>query len=256
VNADGTPTTQVGRLRQHPAAPPERRRGGCEFDLVRDDDTWAFRDADGALVTRRLRVWLDGNGGLIAVVTEAGTGTCITDAAAQVHHHLTAVEYPGQRVRVFEHWPADTDEGADEQFDEVLVDGVGEVSWGSIPAGPFTSLLQLPPPEHSRYADGRVSQRLVFSCFDQGSVMITDPHGGPLGMLQFSASDGTEVADSPQRLAAALLASSTDDRVADPELTLQFARTVLAGLPASGWRLGDQQIVGWLIAHTQNRLVA
>ena len=62
--------------------PPIPAARGCGFELVRDDATWVFRDTDGALVTRRLRLWLDGNGGLVAVVTEAGTGTCITDAAA------------------------------------------------------------------------------------------------------------------------------------------------------------------------------
>ena len=180
--AIGAPMPPVEGLPSLRALPmPTRRRGGCEFDLIRDDGTWAFRDADDSPVTRRLRVWRDGTGGLIAVVTEAGTGTCITDAAAEIHQQLTRVEYPSQRVRLFEHWPADTDEGSDEQFDEVLLDGAGEVTWMYIPAGPFASMLGLPPPQESRNPQGRVARHRVFRCFDEGSVMITDPHGGPLG---------------------------------------------------------------------------
>ena len=250
----GAPTSQVEGPLRHALRVPTKREG-CEFDLIRDDGTWAFHDADDSPVTRRLRVWLDGTGGLIAVVTEAGTGTCITDAAAQIHHQLTTVEYPDHRIRLFEQWPADTDEGADEHFDEVLVDGSGEVTWLDIPAGPFTSLLRLPPPQESQNQQGRIARHRVFRCFDEGSVMITDPHGGPLGVLEPVASPGVE-ADRSHRLSAAVLASATDGGAADPELIALFAQTVLAELPVSGWRLGDAQINGWLNSQSQHRLAS
>jgi len=236
--------------------PPAPAARGCELNLILDDDTWAFRDTDDAPVTRRLRVWLDGNGGLIAIVTEAGTGTCITEAATEVHHHLTTVDYPNQRIRLFEHWPADTDEGSDEHFDEVLVDRSGEVTWLDTPAGPFTSMLRLPPPQESQNQQGRIARHRVFRCFDEGSVMITDPHGRPLGVLEFGASPGADQANGSHRLAAALLASATADDPADPELIPLFAQTVLAELPVTGWRLGDDQITGWLIAQSQRLLLS
>jgi len=254
--ASGAPTSPVGGALRHALPVPAKRREGCEFDLIRDDSTWAFHDADDSPVTRRLRVWLDGTGGLIAVVTEAGTGTCITDAAAEIHQQLTRAEYPSQRVRLFEHWPADTDEGSDEQFDEVLLDGAGEVTWMYIPAGPFASMLGLPPPQESRNPQGRVARHRVFRCFDEGSVMITDPHGGPLGVLAIDASAGADQAGRSHRLAAALLTSAADDEVADPELVTLFARMVVAELPAAGWRLGDAQINGWLNSQSQHRLAS
>ena len=86
--------------------------------------------------------------------------------------------------------------------------------------------------------------------------MITDPHGGPLGVLEMGASAGADQAGRSHRLAAALLTSAADDEVADPELVTLFARMVLAELPASGWRLGDAQITGWLNSQSQHRLAS
>ena len=86
--------------------------------------------------------------------------------------------------------------------------------------------------------------------------MITDPHGRPIGVLETGALPAADQADGSRRLAAALLASATDDDLSAPELIALFARTVLAELPVNGWRLGDAQIAGWLNAQCQRRLVS
>ena len=70
------------------------------------------------------------------------------------------------------------------------------------------------------------------------------------------ASARADQAGRSHRLAAALLTSAADDDVADPELVTLFARMVLAELPASGWRLGDAQINGWLNSQSQHRLAS
>jgi len=68
---------------------------------------------------RRLRLWETTHGGLLAVITETGDGTPVTDVAARAY---AAVRERWPEARVFEHYPRSRDEA--ETLDEItVVDG-------------------------------------------------------------------------------------------------------------------------------------
>ncbi|MDN5851802.1 MAG: hypothetical protein L0K86_02945 [Actinomycetia bacterium] len=82
-----------------------------------DDLSWempAHDDEPPSL--RRLRLWETSRGDLLAVITEAGDGTAVTDVAARAY---TAVRAKFPHARVFEHYPEFRDEA--ETLDEITV---------------------------------------------------------------------------------------------------------------------------------------
>jgi hypothetical protein len=73
--------------------------------LIREDPAWAYPGYSG-VAHRRLRVWRTGEREVTAVLTEErdDLGTSITGAARQIIMALER-EYPGDMVRVVEHYP-------------------------------------------------------------------------------------------------------------------------------------------------------
>jgi hypothetical protein len=96
-----------------------------------DDPEWPMPQPFGGQrsVPRRLRVWRGDDGTRYAVITERGTGMSVTNVAEHAHAALAA-RWPGARVRVLEHYPAEGDSG--EHFDEITLDR-GRPVWRRIP---------------------------------------------------------------------------------------------------------------------------
>lgn len=88
--------------------------------LTVDDLTWEMPTHEGEPPSlRRLRLWETTGGDLLAVITESGQGTPVTDVAERAYAAVRA-RYP--RARVFEHYPELRDEP--ETLDEItVVDG-------------------------------------------------------------------------------------------------------------------------------------
>lgn len=79
------------------------------------------------LTWRPCRTWqLPFDAGHMSIVTEIGEGKSITNAAEDIVRSLTAA-YPD--TTVIEHWPACTGVPAEEHYDEVELDGDGELHW-------------------------------------------------------------------------------------------------------------------------------
>lgn len=74
---------------------------------------------------RRLRVW-EVNATLVAVITERGIGTSVTNAAREAY---TAVHLRFPGARVFEHYPADVGVSDVEHFDEISFTPEGRMEW-------------------------------------------------------------------------------------------------------------------------------
>ena len=85
-----------------------------------DDLAWEMPTyEDEPPSVRRLRLWETRDGDLLAVITEAGEGTPVTDVAERAH---AAVQERYPNARVFEHYPELRDEP--ETLDEItIVDG-------------------------------------------------------------------------------------------------------------------------------------
>lgn len=122
-------------------------------ELIRDDPQWWFRGLGFQVVVRRLRVWRVGPGRLVAVVTERGDGTSITNAAENVAAQLR-LEYPDGELEVVEHWPARVSVDEGEHFDRVEVEagaGVwGEPRWTRIPTDQVVARLGVEVLEEAR----------------------------------------------------------------------------------------------------------
>ena len=91
-------------------------------ELIRDDPAWVYPSPTGP-AARRLRMWDLGFPTprcLVAVITEAGPGMSITDAAVEIRRQLAA-EYPEDWLEVIEHWPAGSGCDPDEHYDQVDV---------------------------------------------------------------------------------------------------------------------------------------
>lgn len=85
-----------------------------------DDLAWEMPTHEGEPPSlRRLRLWETNGGDLLAVITETGDGTPVTDVAASAY---AAVHERYPNARVFEHYPELRDEA--ETLDEItVVDG-------------------------------------------------------------------------------------------------------------------------------------
>lgn len=84
----------------------DRAAGGLPAELLRDEAAWLYLGPYGGLHTRRLRIWRDGGGRLVAVVTEhqGDPGTSITNAAEAILAQLH-IEY-AEPVDLVEHYTA------------------------------------------------------------------------------------------------------------------------------------------------------
>jgi hypothetical protein len=99
-------------------------------ELIRDE-VWTYPGFSG-LTRRRLRVWgLDGQGTVVAVLTERpqDTGTSITNAAQAICMQLER-EYPREKVVVVEHYPGN-DPGS--RYSTVGLDGAMHPQWRHLP---------------------------------------------------------------------------------------------------------------------------
>jgi hypothetical protein len=105
--------------------------------LVLDDPEWPMPQHSAepgrppATMPRRLRVWRLTDGTLLAVITERGPGTSVTNVAEHAYAAL-AHRYPG-RLRVVEHYPAETGVDDAEHFDEITLLPTGAPRWRRIP---------------------------------------------------------------------------------------------------------------------------
>jgi transcription elongation factor GreA-like protein len=74
-------------------------------ELIRDDPSWSYPGYGRSVARRRLRLWREAPGRLVAVLTEhlSDQGTSITNAAEAIAEQL-ADEYPDDIVEVVEHW--------------------------------------------------------------------------------------------------------------------------------------------------------
>lgn len=98
--------------------------------LIRDEPAWPMASLTSAPSYRRLRVWSLPDGGLVAVITERGPGTSVTNVA---EHAYAAVRRDHPGARVFEHYPAEQGVSDQEHFDEITVTN-GRPSWVPWPA--------------------------------------------------------------------------------------------------------------------------
>lgn len=97
-------------------------RGAPAIVLIRDEPAWTYPSPTGP-ASRRLRMWdlgLPTPRYLMAVITEAGQGMSITNAAVQIKAALAA-EYPEDWLEIIEHWPAGTGCDPAEHYDQVAV---------------------------------------------------------------------------------------------------------------------------------------
>ena len=119
--------------------------------LIRDEPTWGYLPPNGIPTNRRLRVWRTDVGRLVAVITEDGDGTSITNAAAQVAAQIAA-QYPDDVTTIIEHYPPTGDGRGPhaEHFDEVRImaatpDGKLEPQWRRLPIPDVIRLLNTDP---------------------------------------------------------------------------------------------------------------
>lgn len=69
--------------------------------LIRDDGEWIM-PGFGRPSPRRLRVWRLADSTLLAVITDRGPGTSVTNVAEHAYAKVRS-EYPDEIVRVVEH---------------------------------------------------------------------------------------------------------------------------------------------------------
>jgi hypothetical protein len=108
-------------------------------ELLRDEPQWLYLGHEAALVTRRLRVWREVSGQLVAVVTEApgDPGTSVTNAIERIIAQIAA-EYP-EPVDLIEHYlprPGWSAEGDQDTWTLSSVDpsGVTSINLPPVPA--------------------------------------------------------------------------------------------------------------------------
>ncbi|MDN5894783.1 MAG: hypothetical protein L0H93_12230 [Nocardioides sp.] len=90
-------------------------------ELIRDEPAWPMPSLTPTPSLRRLRVWRLPDGGHVALITERGPGTSVTNVAERAY---AAVRRDHPRTRVFEHYPAQLGILGEEHFDEItVVDG-------------------------------------------------------------------------------------------------------------------------------------
>ena len=106
--------------------------------LQLDDPTWWYIGFHGQPVTRRLRLYQVSRTQYLAVVTEEGAGTSITNAAEHVAAQLSA-DFPGRQIRLIEHYPAGPLE--EEHFDAVAFTAAGNPTWTRIPTEQIVAQL-------------------------------------------------------------------------------------------------------------------
>lgn len=106
--------------------------------LIRDQADWPLPAAPSPS-RRRLRVWRLAEGTVVAVITERGDGTSVTNVAEPVYAAMVA-EYKGAMVRVFEHYP---EAGSDwpEHFDEIIRLVDGRLSWRRVSQAEMVELV-------------------------------------------------------------------------------------------------------------------
>jgi hypothetical protein len=113
------------------------------------------------------------DGRLTAVVTEAGDGTSITNAAETVIAQIQA-EHPGRQVDVIEHHPASTLDG--ETFDLVQVDQHGRPAWTPLPTEQVRTMFG-----PGVFADGvGPAPRIASDDDDDGDQWYLEAQGGAL----------------------------------------------------------------------------
>jgi hypothetical protein len=106
--------------------------------LVDDNPGWWYLGHGITSATRRIRTYEMPDGRLVAVVTESGDGTSITNAAETVVAQVRA-EHPGRQVDVIEHNPASTIAG--ESFDLIGLSPSGNATWTRLPAQKVADML-------------------------------------------------------------------------------------------------------------------
>jgi hypothetical protein len=106
--------------------------------LIHDDPSWWYLGHGITSATRRIRTYEQPDGRLIAVVTESGDGTSITNAAETVIAQIRA-EHPGRQVEVIEHNPAST--LSRETFDRIDLTPAGHATWTRLPAEHIGDML-------------------------------------------------------------------------------------------------------------------
>lgn len=95
-------------------------------ELIHDEPEWPMPSLTREPSLRRLRVWRVGEGALVAIITERGEGTSVTNVAREAYAAVQA-RYPG--ARVFEHYPADVGADPAEHLDEITLTREGRTVW-------------------------------------------------------------------------------------------------------------------------------
>lgn len=208
--------------------------------LVVDNPNWQFRDPLNRIVHRRLRVWADDGARVVAVVTEAGDGMSITNAAEQVWKAITAI-YPGKDVTIIEHYPTDSGCGG-EHFDQVRMTASGP-AWTRLPAGPVCRMLGLPGPRILHPVWGADPTPRYEGTPQQPGVTIVAADGTPLGVMAATVGSYTWGGGPGDRLLAADLLTDVTGVEPSPADVDLLCEQVIASLPADRpWTLTAGQL--------------
>lgn len=101
--------------------------------MLVNDPFWRYQSGTAAAGgVAHLRTWAtsDNEGRRVAVVTETGLGSSITNSIEHIWSSLVA-EAPGVETVLLEHWPAEAGAGEGEHLDQVVVDN-GQPQWRRI----------------------------------------------------------------------------------------------------------------------------
>lgn len=193
-----------------PADPPVPLPGV----LVLDDPEWPMPQCTAepgrtpATMPRRLRVWRLADGTLLAVITERGPGTSVTNVAEHAYTVL-ARRYPGGRLRVVEHYPADTGVDDAEHFDEITLLATGAPRWRRIPIARITGwcgptvlddMPELPPDPDDT---GRPARPMPAAPAGPGLDPATVIHGYPTAggaLVLLESADGDAIGPLPHHI--------------------------------------------------------
>jgi hypothetical protein len=138
----GQPNPAHATCSCHPADVSPQDQRTPPVVLIRDDPAWTYPSPTGP-ASRRLRVWdlgLPTPRCLMAVITEAGPGMSITNAAVEVKAALAA-EYPGDWLEIIEHWPAGAGCDEVEHYDQVEVLPFCGPQWRRLDSADLASFL-------------------------------------------------------------------------------------------------------------------
>jgi hypothetical protein len=112
-------------------------------ELLINDSSWCYPSAITAAGSAQLRLWSCADGGFLALITETGQGTSITNSIEHIWTSLAAQF--GPRLVLVEHWPAEHDGDHEEHLDQVVISTSGLPSWQRIwPTSPAS-------PEHDAF---------------------------------------------------------------------------------------------------------